>query len=1365
MKDIRKVISSYKQRFISTSPRSRTYFLSVLDDKSTLDLKTFNDQFGLQDALLEGLLEDKDIEFKKKKIDLNLVKKLLQELNEFSKRKVKEYIPIFTNKDFLELEEMNKVKTMLQDELDSLEALNDQSKKTYIKGQFNKQVKEINEHILHLIDKYTWKVNKDFSRIERMEHRANIMLKDFGKNDLYLGYPFIEGKFKTGKHFRAPLILHRVEVKKVTNRTTIRIIENESIINPVFLISYHIENTLPHQTFDWGLKGKDYMKEAYQLLDQFQISYQKPSKTLSKYKSMTRKDFISKNLYDFNQFEIKNHAVLGLFPISDKNIYDDLASMEQTEYQETDSITTFIKGIDNLDDIFVKQVEERAKESEIKYITTLDYSQKNVVKESMKNNLVIEGPPGTGKSQVLSNIVANYVEQGKKVLVVSEKLAALEVVYNRIGNLSQNALLIRNHVTDKDSFYKQLKNAINQITKEGSKDTFRPFKEINDDTEALFNKLENREIDYKKRYGGFTQEEVLRYHASSQKELKHFKKIINKKLKNNTPKETQSQLTTRIESVYQKEIHKTAKDLVDFSSNTPALKITEIKKYTNYLMSFQNYDVWARDLLFYTVMNGLSTEYIENAVDSRFNELKTFELVKEELQTYIDSGSINRYKDHLDEIDNTAYKHLGVNEHTVQFIQNYKNYSVKEKVVFIKRIQKPKFKLSFFKSFRPKKALSKNEIIVFEFLEKEFVFRKPELVITQGLTSIRKQLMEIIINYPSLSKDELTVKVFNDGVYSLDLGKHKRTINAVHKYYSNLKEDTLESVLKHSKAMMDLAIALELDGLKTKEASINALNKHLIRKQYGKLEKEIDFYDTFDEKYSTIIHNLEDKMYKSRISIENNLKRDISVKGQTDTTFAKAIAELRRISDLKRKKSIAVTTKRFTHELLELFPICLMTPGSVSATLKNDKNLFDVVIFDEASQMFVEHAVPSINRSKKIIVAGDSKQLKPSSIFSQRFIEGDELFDEDYSFDVIAALDEESLLDYCKHKYKSIDLRYHYRSDHKELIEFSSRAFYDFKLVFSSNIVNKEEKPIEVIDVDGKWLYNSNREEAIEVVRLVKEILQTRKHNETIGVITFNSKQMDLIQDLLDDESQKDKLITAELSRIHPETHADESLFVKNIENVQGDERDIIIFSVAYGINRKGKFNNIFGSLSQPGGENRLNVAITRAKKKVYIVKSIDSSVLNVNEENKGNYFFKKYLQYTERINRNEDVKAFLDGLSEIDSSTELSDGFDTPFEEEVYTYLKQNLSEQFEVRNQIKVGSFNIDIAVYDLINKQYILGIECDNASYHGSKDAVERDIYRQTFLESRGWNVHKLWGTTWWNNRKKETKKIIDIINNNL
>ena len=163
MKDIQKVLSSYKQRFISTSPRSRTYFLSVLDDKSTLDIKAFNGQFGVIEDIQESILSRNDIVFRKKKIDLNLVKKLLQELNEYSKRKVKEYIPIFTNKDFLELEEMNKVKTLLQTDNELL--------LSYTSKVFNFFLKEININITneksYNISKFIlWEVKKSVDNLE-----------------------------------------------------------------------------------------------------------------------------------------------------------------------------------------------------------------------------------------------------------------------------------------------------------------------------------------------------------------------------------------------------------------------------------------------------------------------------------------------------------------------------------------------------------------------------------------------------------------------------------------------------------------------------------------------------------------------------------------------------------------------------------------------------------------------------------------------------------------------------------------------------------------------------------------------------------------------------------------------------------------------------------------------------------------------------------------------------------------------------------------------------------------------------------------------------------------------------------------------
>ena len=187
----------------------------------------------------------------------------------------------------------------------------------------------------------------------------------------------------------------------------------------------------------------------------------------------------------------------------------------------------------------------------------------------------------------------------------------------------------------------------------------------------------------------------------------------------------------------------------------------------------------------------------------------------------------------------------------------------------------------------------------------------------------------------------------------------------------------------------------------------------------------------------------------------------------------------------------------------------------------------------------------------------------------------------------------------AKEKYANRMIQFHYRSEYEELIEFSSAAFYERRLFFASMISNeKMRKPIEVIKVkDGLWTAeNTNPAEAVEVVGLVKLLLEKRRCKETIGIITFNIKQKELIQDLLIEANNK--FINNELNRVNPTTGDDESLFVKNIENVQGDERDIIIFSIGYARNKDGKVRAQFGLLNQSGGENRLNVANHESKEK-----------------------------------------------------------------------------------------------------------------------------------------------------------------------
>jgi hypothetical protein len=444
--------------------------------------------------------------------------------------------------------------------------------------------------------------------------------------------------------------------------------------------------------------------------------------------------------------------------------------------------------------------------------------------------------------------------------------------------------------------------------------------------------------------------------------------------------------------------------------------------------------------------------------------------------------------------------------------------------------------------------------------------------------------------------------------------------------------------------------------------------------------------------------------------------------------------------------------------ILTLFPCWLLSPENVSNLLPLTKNMFDVVIFDEASQVFIESTIPTIYRGKSIVVAGDDKQLRPSATFMKRYLGADPETIDDYS--VQAALEVDSLLDLAVSRYESANLTYHYRSKHQELIEFSNYAFYNGNLQVSPNISkNRQNRPIERYKVRGKWIDRKNTEEAKQIVEILKDIFANRKNNESIGIITFNSDQQTHIADMIDKAAAKDPEFR---SNILKETHRidngeDTSLFIKNLENVQGDERDIIIFSIAYAPGEGGKLHTNFGSLSQEGGENRLNVAITRAKSKTIIVTSIEPEELKVEtSKNAGPKLLQKYLMFTRAVAKGDDREASI-----ILSELRVPD----PKPETMFTnvaavevQIKERL-EKLGYKVDTGLGNDNnrISLAIYDPDSDRYLVGVELDTDAFKESKSCLERDVYKPRFLEARGWTIIRVWCRDWWLSPQKVIKTI--------
>lgn len=483
---------------------------------------------------------------------------------------------------------------------------------------------------------------------------------------------------------------------------------------------------------------------------------------------------------------------------------------------------------------------------------------------------------------------------------------------------------------------------------------------------------------------------------------------------------------------------------------------------------------------------------------------------------------------------------------------------------------------------------------------------------------------------------------------------------------------------------------------------------------------------------------------------------------------SKRFNEMSRQIESTRKWNVSKFVKKFGYELFKGIRVWLMTPESVSEVLPLEKGLFDILIFDEASQIYIEKGIPAISRTHKVVIAGDHKQLRPSSLGFGRIDNDDSDEMEDDDIDENAALEEESLLDLARFKYPSVLLNYHYRSKYEELINFSNYAFYDGRLNVSPNVSKPDTPPIEVIKIDnGMWVDRCNRNEAEKVVETVKNILYNRQDNETMGVITFNSNQRDMIMDLIDDECAKNKefatICRKEMDR--KEKGEDVGLFVKNIENVQGDERDIIIFSIGYAKNEKGKVVRNFGWLNQMGGENRLNVAISRAKRKIYIVTSIMPEELYVDDlKNDGPKKFRKYLEYCWAINDGDvaNEKRILQSFVK-DKSSNIGEDYVV---DDIANSLASILAEKgLNVETGVGVGSYKVDLAIKDPDNKRYLVGIEFDAKLYDSAMMTRERDVFRQLYLESRGWKLYRLWSNNWWHDRDKEVNNIINLYNKML
>ncbi|MCB2188755.1 MAG: DUF3320 domain-containing protein [Deltaproteobacteria bacterium] len=425
--------------------------------------------------------------------------------------------------------------------------------------------------------------------------------------------------------------------------------------------------------------------------------------------------------------------------------------------------------------------------------------------------------------------------------------------------------------------------------------------------------------------------------------------------------------------------------------------------------------------------------------------------------------------------------------------------------------------------------------------------------------------------------------------------------------------------------------------------------------------------------------------------------------------------------------------------LTKLTPCLLMSPLSVAQYLSPDTALFDVVIFDEASQIPVWDAIGALARGRQAIVVGDPKQLPPTSFFSRG--------DDEEELQEWEVEDLESILDECQGaNLPSQSLRWHYRSRHESLIVFSNLQYYRGELITFPSAITQD-KAVEYFHVpEGvyeKGKGRVNREEARAVVAAALGWLRNPefvRERWSLGVVTFNQQQQMLIEDLLDEARRDDPDL-----EIHFGTERIEPVFVKNLENVQGDERDIILFSVTYGPDDAGKVSMNFGPLNKQGGERRLNVAITRARRALQVFGTLKAEHIDLSRtKNQGVRDFKHFLEFAELGPR---------ALAQMADPTH--GDFESVFEQEVAEELQKH---GWSVHPQVGVSGFRVDLGVvHPDFPGRYLAGVECDGATYHRSATARDRDRLRESVLRGLGWSIVRVWSTDWWVDRANSAEKL--------
>jgi hypothetical protein len=1141
--------------------------------------------------------------------------------------------------------------------------------------------------------------NISSQKIKMLQRVDRFIFEEKGTNDLHVGWPFIRGKFNDGTIVRCPLLYFPVSIVQHGSYWVLEPRTDAGItFNKAFILAYAFyhklkldEELLEFSFDDFDKDLQVFRTQLYQLLNnRIELNFNTDNFTdeLKPFTNFRKSEF--EEQYSLGQLKLFPEAVVGIFPQAGSQLVPDYLHLLESE------------SIKDLGEFFERQEDDAAvektpvetvREEMIFAPFPLDAYQENAIHLVRKGkSIVVQGPPGTGKSQLICNLLADSMAAGRRILLVCQKRAALDVVYDRLNkmDLSPFTALVHDFRNDRRQIFDKIAQQIERIEDYKARNrnvdviqAERRFvqicrnidqitEELQEFKDALFNEQECG-MSVKQLY---LSSNPLQAFVNLKQEYHYFKfplepfsKILRRYAQYAALYERsdypwrERKSFAELSASDEQEIENTIQEIIDYQKSIT----TQVYRLTGTQLNLEDCEAfWYRQEEVLGMLSLLKEEesyrYFQRICSEPEDETSLLWLSNMErvtLNCFDDIGpEVTIPTEKLGKFQEALHERMRTRGNIVQMIRweffSENKFVVKRALVandlaynkyglrvleqridtrlnlehhltglrnssWLQEIPADYKKENLQRWFNAQK-LAVRATTIFRALREIKDAINPAAMPRAEFHSVMRHLLDIVKDIPARKEEwQKYLSLFHIRQIILDPAFSEKLRQSLRKDFDNLCDyDKLKSKLTTAEDNVISKLHDHLGSWNGDELDI-LLQNSLKLAWIDHIELKFPVLRTVSsmkmDEQQRELHQLVLEKEKLSLDILLTRAREKAYEGLTYNRLNNLVTYRDLMHQVTKKKKVWPLRKlisTFHEELFQLVPCWMASPESVSAIFPME-SLFDLVIFDEASQCFAERGIPAMYRGRQILVAGDGQQLRPSELYQVRWTE-----EENETPDA----EVESLLELTERYLPTVHLQGHYRSKSLELIEFSNRHFYDsrLKLLPDRHVMNRDEAAIDYVKVEGVWDDQTNQAEAETVVARVVELLREQPNKE-IGIVTFNAPQQNLILDILEDEVAKNELT------LPP------SFFVKNIENVQGDEKDIIIFSVGYAPDKKGKMAMLFGSLSTLGGENRLNVAVTRAREKIIIVTSILPDQLNTQQsKNLGPRLLQQYLEYAKKV-------------------------------------------------------------------------------------------------------------------------------------